>query len=94
MNSRRCVARSASKRHPLADKGPEDGAARHGDATDAEQIAQSLAPDARVHAATTSDGIAVTVEVDVSLIGPEGTPLVRVVTGRALVPVSQYRSVP
>ncbi len=69
-------------------------AARHGDATDAEQIAQSMAPDARVHAATTSDGIAVTVEVDVSLIGPEGTPLVRVVTGRALVPVSQYRSVP
>jgi hypothetical protein len=69
-------------------------AARHGDATDAEQIAQSLAPDARVHAATTSDGITVTVEVDVSLIGPEGTPLVRVVTGRALVPISQYRSVP
>ncbi|GMQ85709.1 MAG: hypothetical protein BMS9Abin07_1277 [Acidimicrobiia bacterium] len=69
-------------------------AARHGDAADAEQIARSMAPGARIHAVTTPEGISVTVELEVSLIGPEGAPLIRVVTGRALVPVSQYRSVP
>jgi len=69
-------------------------AARHGDASDAERIANTMAPEARVEAATTTDGISVTVEIEVSLVGPEGSPLTRAVIGRAVVPISDFRSVP
>lgn len=69
-------------------------AARYGDASDAERIAQTLAPDATVEVSSSANGIAVVVEVEVSLIGPDGSLLTRTVTGRADVPVSGYRSTP
>lgn len=69
-------------------------AARYGDAADARQIAQSMMPDATVEVTSTSGSIAITVEVEVSLIGPDGSLLKRTVTGRADVPVSQLRSTP
>lgn len=67
-------------------------AARLGDATDAARIAGSLAPDARVEARETAEGIVVVVALDVALVGPDGSPLSTTVTGRAVVPVSDYRS--
>ena len=69
-------------------------AARHGDASDAERIALGLVPGAIVEAAATDVGITVVVAIEVSLVGPEGSPLRRTVTGRAMVPVSDFRSVP
>jgi len=69
-------------------------AARHGDASDAERIALGLVPGAIIEAATTDGGITVVVAIEVSLVGPEGSPLRRTVTGRAMVPVSDFRSVP
>ncbi len=69
-------------------------AARHGDASDAERIAIGLAPGAMVEAAATDGGITVVVAVEVSLIGPEGSPVRRTVSGRAVVPISEFRSVP
>lgn len=69
-------------------------AARHGDAADAQQIAQQMVPEAIVGVEATPAGISVTVEVEVSLIGPEGSPLTQIVTGRAEVPVSEFRSKP
>ena len=69
-------------------------AARHGDASDAERIAVGLVPDAIVEAAATDGGITVVVAVEVSLVGPEGSPLRHTVTGRAVVPISDFRSVP
>lgn len=69
-------------------------AARHGDAADAAQIASKLAPEAAIEAAATSEGIAVVVAVEVSLVGPEGSPLRTTVTGRAVVPISKHRSAP
>ena len=69
-------------------------AARHGDASDAERIAVGLVPDAIVEAAATDGGITVVVAVQVSLVGPEGSPLRHTVTGRAVVPISDFRSVP
>ena len=69
-------------------------AARHGDASDAERIAAQLAPEASVDAAETADGFIVVVEIDVSLIGSEGSPLTQTVTGRADVPISEFRSAP
>ena len=69
-------------------------AARHGDAADAAQVASKLAPEAAIEATATSDGIAVVVTIEVSLVGPEGSPLRSTVTGRAEVPISDYRSAP
>ena len=69
-------------------------AARHGDASDAEWIAHTLSPNATVEAFATSAGIAVVVEIEVSLAGPEGAQLIRTVTGRADVPIGEFRSVP
>ena len=69
-------------------------AARHGDASDAETIAHQLSPDAIVEAAATGGGITVTVVIEVPLVGPEGSRLTRTVTGRATVPISDFRSVP
>lgn len=69
-------------------------AARYGDASDARQIAQNMVPDATVEVTSASNRIAVVVEVEVSLIGPEGSLLTRTVTGRADVPVSEFRSLP
>lgn len=67
-------------------------AARLGDASDASRIAMELAPDSRVEAWEGPDGITVVVAVDVSLVGPDGSPLSATVVGRAVVPVSEYRS--
>lgn len=69
-------------------------AARHGDVSDAREVAQRMAPDAIAGVEETSDGIAVTVALDVSLVGPEGSPLTWTVIGRAVVPVSEFRSQP
>jgi len=69
-------------------------AARHGDASDAERIAIGLAPGAMVEAAATDGGITVVVAIEVSLVGPEGSPVRRTVSGRAVVPISEFRSVP
>lgn len=69
-------------------------AARHGDVSDAQQIAQRMVPEATVGVEATPDGISVTVEVEVSLVGPEGSLLTQVVTGRAEVPFSEFRSQP
>jgi len=69
-------------------------AARHGDASDAERIAAGLSPGAVVDAAATDAGITVVVAVEVSLVGPEGSPVRRTVTGRAEVPISDFRSTP
>jgi hypothetical protein len=67
-------------------------AARVGDAGDASRIAEDLAPGARVEAWETSEGIAVVVSLDVSLVGPDGSPLSTTITGRAIVRISDYRS--
>ncbi len=69
-------------------------AARHGTASDAENIARDLLPNAQVKAADTPNGIAVAVTIQVSLIGPAGFPVTTSVTGTAAVPVSRYRSTP
>jgi hypothetical protein len=69
-------------------------AARHGDASDAESIAHEMMPHAIVEAAAAGGGITVTVVIDVPLVGPEGSRLTRTVTGRATVPISDFRSAP
>ena len=69
-------------------------AARHGDASDAERIALGLSPDAIVEVAATDSGITVVVSVEVSLVGPEGSPVRHTVIGRAEVPISEFRSTP
>jgi len=69
-------------------------AARYGSAADAEQIARTMVPDARVEVTTTPGGLEVIVQIDVGLVGPDGSLLTRTVTGRADVSVSQYRSSP
>jgi hypothetical protein len=69
-------------------------AARHGDASDAERIAQRMMPEARVDAVATATGISVVVKVEVGLVGPEGSAVTRTVTGRAEVPTSKFRSDP
>jgi hypothetical protein len=69
-------------------------AARHGDASDAALLARAMAPEASVDAADTANGIAVTVTLEVSVVGPAGSPLTQTVVGRAVVPVSRFRSTP
>jgi hypothetical protein len=69
-------------------------AARVGDADDAAHVAEQLSPDARVESFETPDGISVVVSIDVGLIGPDRSPLSMTVRGRAVVPVSDYRSRP
>lgn len=67
-------------------------AARLGNAWDASRIAREMTPDGRVEVLEGPDGIAVVVAVDVSLVGPAGSPLSTTVTGRAVVPISEHRS--
>lgn len=67
-------------------------AARLGDASDAERIAREMAPGSRVEAWQGADEITVVVATDVSLAGPDGSPLSTTVTGRAVVPIGEYRS--
>ncbi len=69
-------------------------AARHGGPEDAERIAQQMAPGAQVDARPTADGIAVEVRIEVSLVGPEGSPVTHTVVGRADVPIGEFRSKP
>ncbi len=67
-------------------------AARNGDAGDAAEIAAQLAPEARIITEGDATGITVIVEIDVPLIGPEGSPVTRTVVGRADVPIAEFRS--
>jgi hypothetical protein len=68
-------------------------AARHGDAADAARIAAQMAPGARIEV-NDDDGITVVVAIEVSLVGPEGSPVTHTVVGRADVPISEFRSRP
>ena len=68
--------------------------ARYGDADDAARIANELSPDAVVVAIDEGDNLLVEVRIDVPLVGPEGSPIRRTVTGRASATYSPYRSRP
>jgi len=68
--------------------------ARYGGPADAARIAQHLLPDADVVAGSSGDTLSVEIRVTVPLIGPEGSPIERTVTGRATVAISPYRSRP
>ena len=67
-------------------------AARHGDLESAERIADGLLPDAQVTVSRAGDEVVVQVALDVPLLGPDGSPLTRTVSGRAAAMISPYRS--
>jgi len=67
-------------------------AARHGDAALARAIAEALVPEAEsISAGLTGDGLSTVVRLQVALAGPGGA-LSRPVVGRAVAPISPYRS--
>ena len=68
--------------------------ARHGDLGDARRLAGEMAPEATVVAVGDGSMLFVEVRIDIPLVGPEGSPLRRTVTGRASAPYSPYRSRP
>ncbi|MEN8234266.1 MAG: hypothetical protein ABFR89_05020 [Actinomycetota bacterium] len=68
--------------------------ARYGGPDEAAMLARELLPGADVSATSTGSTLEVEVRVRVSLAGPEGTPLHRTVTGRAVASLSPYRSRP
>ena len=68
--------------------------ARYGDADDAARVANEMSPDATVVVFHEGDPLLVEVHIDVPLLGPEGSPLRRTVTGRAGATYSLYRSRP
>jgi len=91
------AALAAGSLHAAGDRATEAAqvaaawAARHGDVDAAERIARDLAPDAdRIRVRRTADDITVVVKIRVGLIG--GAWPSRVVTGRATVRISEYRS--
>ncbi len=88
---------AAGRLHAAGDRATEAAqvaaswSARHGDATGAQAIAASLAPDAlQVDASRSGDEITVAVHIRVGLLGNGGPS--RVVTGRATARISDYRS--
>jgi antitoxin (DNA-binding transcriptional repressor) of toxin-antitoxin stability system len=90
------IARLASASGEAADiavLAAEHGA-RYADAGAAADLAHRLRPDAQVESTTSGSSISVVVELDVPLVGPEGSPVRVTVKGRATAPVSPYRSRP
>jgi hypothetical protein len=84
---------SAAEAAEVATYAAQHGA-RHGDPADARRMANRLSPGAAVVAVNDGDSLFVEVRIDVSLVGPEGSPLRHTVTGRASAPYSPYRSRP
>lgn len=68
--------------------------ARYGGPDDAVRIAGEMLPEAEVKATTTGASLSVEIRVDVPIFGPEGSPLLQTVTGRATTAYSPYRSRP
>lgn len=68
--------------------------ARYGGTENAVNLARDLLPHADVSAASDGSSFEVVVRVRVPLVGPEGSPIERVVTGRAVAAISPYRSWP
>jgi hypothetical protein len=68
--------------------------ARYGDAEDAARVARGFVPDALVVVVERETDLSVEVSVEVSLVGPEQSPVRRTVTGRATAAFSPYRSRP
>lgn len=84
-----CAAEAAETAAYAAQHG-----ARHGDADDAARLASALSPDATVVAVDMGDTLVVEVRIEVPLLGPDGSPIRRTVTGRASATYSPYRSRP
>ncbi|MEN8113629.1 MAG: hypothetical protein ABFS21_04525 [Actinomycetota bacterium] len=68
--------------------------ARYGGPDEAADLARDLIPGADVDASSTGSSLEVVVRVRVPLVGPEGSPIERTVTGRAVASLSPYRSRP
>ena len=68
--------------------------ARYGSADDASRVALDLVPNAVVVAVEHETDLSVEISIEVPLVGPEGSPLRRTVTGRATAAYSPYRSRP
>lgn len=68
--------------------------ARYGEPGEAAVVAERLLPEATVEVVDNGNTLSVGVHLTVPLIGPEGTPLERTVTGRATATISPYRSKP
>jgi hypothetical protein len=67
-------------------------AARHGDAALAASLARAIAPEAEsISAGVTGNSLSTVVRHRVALAGPDGS-VSRLVVGRAVAPISPYRS--
>ena len=84
---------SAAEAADIATYAAQHGA-RHGNAGDARRMASELSPGATVVAIDDGGALSVEVRIEVPLIGPEGSPLRHIVTGRASAIYSPYRSRP